>query len=235
MNHTELTERFATLTTAHLADGCLRARLTVRCAPAGTSSVIPGQKLSGRVLPARHAGSVDVFLEAITAARPGDVLVADNRGRLDESCVGDLVTAEVAAAGLSGIVIWGLHRDTAELREIGLPVFSLGSLSTGPLHLNDRAADALESATVGEWTVTTDDLVFGDDDGVLFVPAVQADEVFRLAESIRETEHRQAAKIRDGVTLREQVRFSEFLSRRETDPSHTFRQHLRAKDGAIEE
>ncbi|MCG3751508.1 RraA family protein [Amycolatopsis sp. Poz14] len=235
MNHTELTERFATLTTAHLADGCLRARLTVRCAPAGTRSVIPGQKLSGRVLPARHAGSVDVFLEAITAASPGDVLVADNRGRLDESCVGDLITAEVAAAGLSGIVIWGLHRDTAELREIGLPVFSLGSLSTGPLHLNDRAANALESATVGEWTVTNDDLVFGDDDGVLFVPAAQAEEVFRLAESIRETEHRQAAKIRDGVPLREQVRFSEFLSRRETDPSYTFRQHLRAKDGAIEE
>ncbi|MBN9741216.1 dimethylmenaquinone methyltransferase [Amycolatopsis sp. A1MSW2902] len=235
MNHTELTERFATLTTAHLADGCLRARLTVRCAPAGTRSVIPGQKLSGRVLPARHAGSVDVFLEAITAASPGDVLVADNRGRLDESCVGDLITAEVAAAGLSGIIIWGLHRDTAELREIGLPVFSLGSLSTGPLHLNDRAANALESATVGEWTVTTDDLVFGDDDGVVFVPAAQAEEVFRLAESIRETEHRQAAKIRDGVPLREQVRFSEFLSRRETDPSYTFRQHLRAKDGAIEE
>ncbi|WP_134729863.1 MULTISPECIES: RraA family protein [Amycolatopsis] len=235
MNHTELTERFATLTTAHLADGCLRARLTVRCAPAGTRSVIPGQKLSGRVLPARHAGSVDVFLEAITAASPGDVLVADNRGRLDESCVGDLITAEVAAAGLSGIVIWGLHRDTAELRAIGLPVFSLGSLSTGPLHLNDRAANALESATVGEWTVTTDDLVFGDDDGVLFVPAAQAEEVFRLAESIREAEHRQAAKIRDGVPLREQVRFSEFLSRRETDPSYTFRQHLRAKDGAIEE
>ncbi|WP_037364133.1 RraA family protein [Amycolatopsis orientalis] len=235
MNHTELTERFATLTTAHLADGCLRARLTVRCAPAGTRGVVPGSKLAGRVLPARHAGSVDVFLEAVASAQPGDVLVVDNRGRLDESCVGDLVTAEVAAAGLSGIVIWGLHRDTAELREIGLPVYSLGSLSTGPLHLYDRAADALEAATVGEWTVTTDDLVFGDDDGVLFVPAAQAGEVFRLAESIRDTEHRQAAKIREGVTLREQVRFGEFLTLREKDPSYTFRQHLRAKDSAIEE
>ncbi|WP_116198500.1 RraA family protein [Amycolatopsis circi] len=235
MNHPELTDRFTRLTTAHLADACLRARLTVRCAPAGTSAVIPGQKLAGRVLPARHAGSVDVFLEAITTANPGDVLVVDNQGRQDESCVGDLITAEVATAGLSGIVIWGLHRDTAELREIGLPVYSLGSLSTGPLHLNDRAVDALESATVGEWTVTTDDLVFGDDDGVLFVPAAQAEEVLRLAESIRDTEHRQAAKIRDGVTLREQVRFTEFLARRETDPSYTFRQHLRAKDSAIEE
>lgn len=235
MTHPNLTTRFTTLTTAHLADGCLRARLTVRCAPTGTTPVTPGQKLSGRVLPARHSGSVDVFLEALTSAHPGDVLVVDNRGRLDESCVGDLITAEAATAGLSGIVIWGLHRDTAELREIGLPVYSLGSLPTGPLHLLDRPANALESATVGDWTVTTDDLVFGDDDGVLFIPAAQAEEVFRLAESIRDTEHRQAAKIRDGVTLREQVRFTEFLTRRETDPSYTFRQHLRAKDSAIEE
>ncbi|WP_406637240.1 RraA family protein [Amycolatopsis sp. WGS_07] len=235
MNHQELTTRFKALTTAHLADACLRARLTVRCAPAGTTPVIPGQKLSGRVLPARHSGSVDVFLEALTSAQPGDILVVDNRGRLDESCVGDLITAEVATAGLSGIVIWGLHRDTAELREIGLPVYSLGSLSTGPLHLNDRAADALEAATIGEWTVTTDDLVFGDDDGVLFVPAAQASEVLRLAESIRDTERQQAEKIRNGVTLRAQVRFSEFLALREKDPSYTFRQHLRAKDSAIEE
>lgn len=231
----DLTHRFAALTTAHLADGCLRARLAVRCAPAGTRAVVPGQRVSGRVLPARHAGSVDVFLEALGDAQPGDVLVVDNRGRLDESCVGDLVTAEAAAAGLDGIVIWGLHRDSAELREIGLPVFSLGSLSTGPLHLGDRAPDALLAATVGAWTVTTDDLVFGDDDGVLFVPAAHAEDVFRLAEGIRDTERRQAELIGKGTTLRDQVRFDAFLSRRAEDSSYTFRQHLRAEGGAVEE
>ncbi|WP_033294267.1 RraA family protein [Amycolatopsis jejuensis] len=235
MDNNELTRRFEALTTAHLADGCLRARLKVRCAPAGTRAVVPGQRVSGRVLPARHAGSVDVFLEAIASAQPGDVLVVDNRGRHDESCVGDLVTAEVAAAGLGGIVIWGLHRDTAELREIGLPVFSLGSISTGPLHLADRPSNALESATVGRWTLITEDLVFGDDDGVLFVPAAEAEDVFRLAESIRDTERRQADRIRAGVSLREQVGFDEFLARRESDGSYTFRQHLRTVGGAVEE
>jgi regulator of RNase E activity RraA len=39
------------------------------------------------VCPAQHAGSVDVFLEAFGTAAPGDVLVVDNGGRLDESCV----------------------------------------------------------------------------------------------------------------------------------------------------
>jgi 4-hydroxy-4-methyl-2-oxoglutarate aldolase len=36
-------------------------------------------------------------------------------------------------------VIWGLHRDTADIRAIGLPVFSLGAIPTGPLRLDPRA------------------------------------------------------------------------------------------------
>ena len=61
------------------------------------------------MLPARHAGSVDVFLEAFDRAAPGDVLVADNGGRLDEACIGDLIALEAQTAGLAGMVVWGLQ------------------------------------------------------------------------------------------------------------------------------
>jgi regulator of RNase E activity RraA len=233
--HAELRRRFATLTTAHLADACIRARVAVRCAPALVRPVAPGSQLAGRVLPARHVGSVDLFLEAFESAAPGDVLVVDNGARLDEACVGDLVALEAMAAGVSGIVIWGLHRDTAEIRAIGLPVFSLGVLPTGPQRLDPRPSDALTSATVGEWTVGPADVVVGDDDGVLFVPVDQLPELLTLAESIRDTERRQAELIRGGQSLRAQVRFAEFLAHRGQDPTLTFRAHLRAIDGAIEE
>jgi regulator of RNase E activity RraA len=36
------------------------------------------------------------------------------------------------AAGVEGMVIWGLHRDTADIRAIGLPVFSLGAIPLAP-------------------------------------------------------------------------------------------------------
>ncbi|MEU7259242.1 RraA family protein [Streptomyces rimosus] len=235
MEHDELRRRFAALTTAHLADACLRARTPVRCAPPSLRALVPGSRLAGRVAPARHVGSVDVFLEALESAAPGDVLVADNGGRTDESCVGDLMALEAQAAGLGGLVVWGLHRDTAELREIGLPVFSLGATPTGPLSLDARPDGALDSAAVGQWTVGRADLVLGDDDGVLFLPADGAEDLFSHAESIRDTERRQADRIRAGVPLRRQVGFAGYLAARRQDPALTFRDHLRSVGGAIEE
>jgi regulator of RNase E activity RraA len=216
------------LTTAHLADACIRANIPVRTAT--LTPVIPGTRTSGRVLPARHAGSVDVFLEAIDRSRPGDVLVVDNDGRTDEACVGDLVVLEAKAAGLTGVVIWGLHRDTHDIRAIGLPVFSLGPNPTGPLSLRDRAPEALSTAEVGQWTVTADDIVFGDDDGVLFVPAAEADALIAKATSIRDVERAQADRVRQGESLRSQLRFDEYLA-----SGLTFREHLRKIGGAVEE
>jgi regulator of RNase E activity RraA len=233
MDHPELRRRFAALTTAHLADACLRARVPLRCAL--LHAVVPGSRLAGRVAPARHAGSVDIFLEALEGTGPGDVLVVDNGGRLDEACVGDLVVLEAQAASLEGMVIWGLHRDTADIRAIGLPVFSLGAMPAGPQRLDARPPDALASAAVAQWTVTGADLVLGDDDGVLFVPAARAAELFTIAETIRDTERRQADQIRAGVSLRRQLQFDRYLARRDQVPSLSFREHLRSVGGAIEE
>jgi regulator of RNase E activity RraA len=235
MDHQKLQQRFATLTTAHLADACIRAGIPVRCAPAPLRAVVPGSRLAGRAAPVRHVGSVDIFLEALDTAAPGDVLVVDNGGRLDEACVGDLVVLEVQAAGLQGLVIWGLHRDTADVRAIGLPVFSLGAVPTGPLRLDARPDDALLSATVGDWTVGQEDVVLGDEDGVLFVPAADCDDLLTRAEAIRDTERRQAELIREGTPLRSQLHFGTYLARRRQDPSLSFRDHLRAVGGAIEE
>jgi len=235
MEHHELRKRFGALTNAHLTDACVRAGVPVRCAPTPMRALTPGSRLVGRVCPARHVGSVDVFLEAFENAAPGDVLVVDNGGRVDEACVGDLVVLEAKGAGLDGVVIWGLHRDTVDIQAIGLPVFSMGSIPTGPLRVDPRPGDALDAATVGEWTVGRDDLVLGDDDGVLFVPADRADELVALAETIRDTERRQADRIREGTSLRGQVRFADYLTARQSTPSLTFRQHLRGVGGAIEE
>ncbi|WP_316527065.1 RraA family protein [Kitasatospora brasiliensis] len=226
---------FAELSTPLVADACVRLGVEVRVAPVGIASVAGGGRVAGRVLPVRHYGSVDVFLEAYTAARDGDVLVVDNSGRTDEACIGDLAVLEARAAGVAGIVVWGLHRDTPELVEIGLPVFSYGALPLGPLRLDGREPEALLSAKFGPHPVSAEDVVFADADGVLFVPADRVAEVLETAGAIARTERAQAERISSGDTLRRQTAFDEYLERRAADPSYSFRKHLRRVGGAIEE
>jgi len=230
-----LAETIGALATPLIADACLRVKSPFEMAPAGIRSIPDRARVAGRALPARHYGSVDVFLEAMERASPGDVLVVDNGGRLDEACVGDLTILEARAAGLAGVVVWGAHRDTAELREIAFPVWSYGTVPAGPRRLDPRDADALELARFGNARVGREVAVFADDDGVLFVPLERVTEVRAVARAIFATERAQADRVRAGETLRDQLRFREYLARRGTDPGYSFRAHLRGLAGAIEE
>lgn len=235
MLNAEIAAAFAQLSTPLIADACLRLGVPLRPAPPGIRPVLPGSRVAGRVLPVRHYGSVDVFLEAMMNASQGDVLVIDNGGRPDEGCVGDLTVLEAVACGLAGMVVWGCHRDSEELAAIGFPVFSYGTYPAGPRRLDTVEAEALRSARFGECLVSRNDVVFADADGVLFVPASGVGDVLSAARAIRDTERRQAEAVRAGRTLREQFRFEEYLARRAADPSYTFRRHLRDLGGAIEE
>ena len=227
-------EQLHHLSTPHLADGCLRANIPIRCAPAGLGPLLPDMRCAGRARPVRHVGSVDVFFEALREAMPGEVLVVDNGGRADEACVGDIVALEVAAAGLAGIVIWGLHRDSKELSEIGFPLFSLGALPTGPQRLTDRPPNIFSQAMIGSHSVTTSDFVVADANGVLFLAEDRLGDIIAAAIHYRETEARQLKAMRRGHGFRSQVRFNDYLARRTREPSYSFRQHLKDIEAAGE-
>ena len=226
------------LPTAAVADAVVRHGLEVRLGPPGLQPLFQGRALAGHALPVRHVGSVDVFLEALERAGPdaaGRVLVIDNDGRLDEGCIGDLVALECASAGIAGIVIWGLHRDTAELRRMGLPVFSRGTCPAGPRREDPRPPDAFEIAHLGDVVVTADDVVFADDDGAIVIPGAELERIVTTAADILFTERAQAQLAQDGSSLRDQFGFAEYLAARAADPGLTFRRHLRERSASIEE
>jgi regulator of RNase E activity RraA len=222
-------------TTPFIADACALLQLPIRLGPAHIKPIRAGMKVAGPACPAKHAGSTDVFLEAIAQAARGDVLVIDNVGRLDEGCIGDLVAGEAHVAGLAGIIVYGAHRDTAAIESIGIPVWSLGTCPAGPQEMRTRAAHALEAASLGgHVTVTRDDFVFADVDGVVVVARVELDRVVGAARDIAAREQAQAAKLMRGDRLRDQLQLDAYLTRRQAEPAYTFRDHLKSLGGAIE-
>ena len=212
----------------------LRLDIPIRQAPATVGPLWEGTHLVGRARPARHAGSVDVFLEAFERAEPGDVLVVDNSGRDDEACVGDLVTLEAQHAGLAGIVIWGLHRDSRERAASACPcsakapfrqarsVLTPRSVTRSPPHGSDRMSSRIRTSCSATMT------------GCCSCPSTEPQTSLSCAATIRDTERHQAARVNLGTSLRDQTRFADFLIAREQNGT-TFRQHLRSTGGAIEE
>ncbi|WP_033397084.1 RraA family protein [Desulfobacter curvatus] len=235
MDNQRIRQKFSELSTPLISDACLRLGIPLRIAPSGIFPLIPGSHVSGRALPVRHYGSVDIFLEAMKSAQKGDVLIIDNNGRLDEGCIGDLTVLEAEACELAAIIVWGRHRDTKELKEINFPIFSYGMYPAGPQRLDSRNPNSLITANFGDIIVSRQDIVFADEDGVLFVPDNQIEELLLTAKEIWSTERRQADAIQSGKKLSEQLRFDEYLERQSADPRYTFRKHLREIGGAIEE
>ena len=235
MDNQSLDAGFSNLTTPLVADSCLRLSIPLRLAPSGMCPVVQGMRIAGRVLPARHRGSVDIFLEAMKTSERGDVLVVDNQGRKDEACVGDLTALEAKAWGLSGMVVHGYHRDTTELLQIRFPVFSYGSIPAGPRRLDKREHLDLASAQIDGFTVDNHDVVFADDDGVIFVSSAKVEDVLKIAESISRVERQQAEDLKAGRKLSDQLDFEGYLAKRSSDPSYTLRRHLRERGGAVEE
>jgi len=180
MTAESLSRAFAQLSTPLITDAALRLKIPLRISPPGIRPITPNQRFAGPALPVRHFGSVDVFLEAMQGAQPGDVLIIDNGGRLDEGCIGDLTALEAKNCRLAGIIVWGAHRDTPELRQISLPIFSYGAWPSGPQRLHPFDPSALHSARFGNFIVERSDTAFADDDGCLFVLGQHADDLLSV-------------------------------------------------------
>ena len=83
-------------------------------------------------------------------------------------------------------------------------------------------------------TVTKDDCVFADADGVIVIATVDAPRIVAAARDIAVREQAQATRLLGGERLRDQLQLDAYVTRRRDDPSHTLRAHLKTLGGAIE-
>jgi 4-hydroxy-4-methyl-2-oxoglutarate aldolase len=223
------------LSTPLITDACIRNSFPLRLAPFGIHPIVPGWKIAGSAVGVKHFGSVDVFIERIHSAKSGDILVIDNEGRTDEGCIGDLTVLEMLSAKMGGVVLWGVHRDTTEIKRIDLPVFSFGAYPLGPVRNVAEIDDEDRIVRFGDERITGDDYVFADEDGVTFVHQQYLKVVLDTAAELSEKERKQADQIKQGKNLYQQFGFDKYLDLRKSDPRLSFRAYLKKIGGAIEE
>lgn len=197
-------DELATLGAATVSDALDRLGL-----PGGALGIVPlgdGQRMAGpaftvRYVPARPggAGTVGDYLDDCVA---GQVVVLDNGGRLDCTVWGDILTALAFEKGLAGTAIDGVCRDLRRPLDLGYPIYSRGRfMRTG----KDRVevAGVGETVALGGVQVRPDDLLVGDDDGVVVVPSGRAAEVLGAARAIAAAEAGIVEAVRQGQSLAE--------------------------------
>ncbi len=153
------------------------------------------EELTTERVPPSHA------LELIDNSRPGSVIVIAIDGFRDVAVWGGLMTAGAAVNGLEGAVLDGGVRDVEEIeRDFGFPVFAR-SICPATTVGRFKTMAANEPVSVGGVTVNPDDLIVGDRDGVVVVPAGLVEKVLRGAQDIEEREREQTRLIRETKSL----------------------------------
>lgn len=214
--------------TALLVDAAYRAGAPLGVPPSGLVPLDRGDRLAGPVVTLQANNDLVSILATLHRAQPDEVIVITNR-TFEVALLGDLIATEAHRKGLTGFVVDGLVRDSATLREIGLPVFCRGTLPLGPLKLPATLKGIGQSnvvVTLGGARVSPGDWVFGDADGVIFLAPAYLSVVFEWAERSSQREEALAAEIRAGAALGDLLGVEAFLEKRAHDPVADFNAHL---------
>src|SRR3954470_3395988 len=136
------------------------------------------------------------ILRAYDFCRPGDVMVVDADGDIDNALVGGIMTFAAAALGLAGMVLDGAIRDVAEIRERTFPVYARGVTHRGPYKDGPGAINVF--VTVGGMPVQPGDIVVGDQDGIVAMSPEEAPAVIEKARAQHAAEEATIKAIREG-------------------------------------
>jgi regulator of RNase E activity RraA len=161
---------------------------------------LAGQAWTLRYGPIGQAGgSVGDYIDDLG---PGQVVVLDNRGRLDATVWGDLLTMTASRRQVAGTVIDGICRDIDRAMELEYPIFARGNwMRTGKDRVRVEAIQ--ENVSIGGIRVEPGDWLRGDGDGLVVIPASRFTQVLDVAREVRQAEERIRQAILQGASLRQ--------------------------------
>lgn len=126
------------------------------------------------------AGDNLMFHKALDMAQEGDVIVVSGIGGGERAFSGELMLAYAVAKKLGGFVIDGFVRDLDGYEDAKFPVYARGIQPNGPY--KNGPGEINVPIACGSQVVMPGDILIGDADGVICVPAAEAENLTALAE-----------------------------------------------------
>ena len=198
--------RFLKLSTTNLSDAM--DKIGIRCAVIGIRPMYDCPRIVGRAVTIKitAAGMMKskhhLGVQAIDSSLPGDIIVIDNRGDLNNNCWGEVLSMGAKMKGVSGVVVDGAARDIDMCKEFEFPVYARGTI---PITARGRIMQESfnEVIRIGDVQVRPGDIVMADINGVVVIPMEKIDTVLGAAEDIFKKEAAMVEDLKNGVPILE--------------------------------
>ncbi|OGT57316.1 MAG: hypothetical protein A3F14_05515 [Gammaproteobacteria bacterium RIFCSPHIGHO2_12_FULL_43_28] len=201
--YTKLFQRLTNLNTTHICDALPNVRLL-------DSSIHPithHAKLIGRSVTVNSNGESLSIIKALQENCHSESVMVIDACNAPHALIGGIFATAAKQKGIRGVVLDGNCRDINEMIETGLPIFVKGKCAkTGK---KNKIGSTQEAITCGGVTVLPDEVIFGDDDGVVVLSVQEATDAIPLAESIKHNEEVAVEKLKNGLTLVDIYNFTE--------------------------
>ncbi len=200
-------ERTMKLYVAALSDAADEIGLRTVCMDRGIVPLTKNKRMAGFARTGKLTRSpatrpydekqLDVFMSLGTEAEDGDLLVIDMAGATDCSAWGQILTKIGIAKGVRGALVDGTSRDIDDIDKVNFTVFARGR-HPGTMRGRLDMESVQKPIECGGVTVNPGDLIFGDGDGIVVIPADKIEEVLTHAEEVVATDDWWSDKLDDG-------------------------------------
>jgi len=189
-------DAFRSVVTPHISDNMQRL-----CGVVGLKRYHREKKLVGRALTVKvRSGDNLMIHKAIDIAEPGDVIVVDGGADLTQALVGELMQMHAQVRGVAGFVIDGAIRDVAAFYQADFPCYARGNTHRGPF--KEGPGEINVPVAIGGLVIEAGDLIVGDEDGLVAVPAGRLGEVLQAAQAQAQREAQRKEAILAGQDKR---------------------------------
>ncbi len=139
--------------------------------------------------------------EYVNLANPGDFIVIAVAGKDNVAAFGDVLAAKAHQRGATGVVIDGYTRDAPIIDRMGFPLWCAGITMIPQGYVGYSVESINQPVTCGGVEVHPGDLIAADGDGIIVLPAAEAEKMIIGAEELEATEIRAREGIKDGAEM----------------------------------